>query len=333
MGKSSAPSAPDPYQTAQAQEQYGTQAALYGQQLNATNSVTPYGSTTWSETGGANGVAPQFTQTTQLTPQQQAILNQQQTNSQQQVSLANKVLGNAQGTLGQPLNFQTSVSGPSAQLAPNTSNVPGIVGQNDLQAYQQQSQNAAYQNEMQYLQPQEQQQQEQLDAQLRNSGAQPGTPAYDNAMKLLTNQTQQANESAYNNSYQTGLAAQQAEYGESANTNQQLYSQDLQSQQAYNAAAGQQFSQNLQGAGFSDSAIQQLQDQYLQDYGTLAGASVINPQASAGSGASVSAPNIMQAFENQYQGQLAQYNSNIASQNADIGAAASIAAASISSGF
>ena len=66
MGKGSAPSAPDPYASAAAQYQYGTQAADYSKGLNATNVVTPTGSTTWSQSpagvptaGGApTGPAP-----------------------------------------------------------------------------------------------------------------------------------------------------------------------------------------------------------------------------------------------------------------------------------
>src|SRR5579872_2281166 len=49
MGKGNAPSAPDPYQVAQAQYLYGTGTANYNAGLNAIDQVTPYGSTTWSE--------------------------------------------------------------------------------------------------------------------------------------------------------------------------------------------------------------------------------------------------------------------------------------------
>lgn len=50
MGKS-APEAPDPYATAQAQAGFNQQTALTQQALNMVNQVTPYGSLTYSQTG------------------------------------------------------------------------------------------------------------------------------------------------------------------------------------------------------------------------------------------------------------------------------------------
>lgn len=271
MGKGSAPSAPDPYASAQAQEMYGEAAAGYNKALNSTNVVGPTGSTTYNVTGtGPNG-APQYTQTNALSAPQQALLSGQE----------NLGLG-GQAAAGTALNTfqQTQQNNP----LPNT-------GQ--LQDFGQQAQQAAYKTATASMDPHWDQQQEQMDASLRNSGAQPGTPAYDNAMKSF-----QADRSS-----------------------------------AYGQAENQAFGQGLNAQGQMISQIGQEQQIPLSEYQSLMGGSQptgisggAGGSGSAGQG-SVSAPDIMSAFNNQYQGQLAGYNANVASTNADVGALGTLAAA------
>ncbi len=249
MGMGSAPSAPDPYQSARAQYQYGTQAADYNKTLNSTNVVGPTGSTTYNVTGmGPNG-APQYTETQQLSAPQQALLT-----GQQNLGLA------GQGAAGNALNTynQTQQNNP----LPNT-------GQ--LQDFGQKAQQAAYGAATADMDPHWNQQQEQMDASLRNSGAQPGTPAYDNAMKSF-----QADRSS-----------------------------------AYGQAENQAFGQIP-----------------LNEYQSLMGGAQVQgaPSSTPGQG-TVNTPDIMSAFNNQYQGQLAGYNANVASSNADVGALGTLAAA------
>ena len=333
MGKGSAPSAPDPYQSAGAQFQYGTQAAAYNKALGNTNTVGPTGSTTYQQTGtGAYG-APEYTQTTTLNPQQQQILNEQEANSIASGQTAGSVAGQAQKNLESPITgFSTSVAPTSVQGQINTSGVSAIPGANDLSGFTQQAQDASYKNQTQYLDPQFSQGQEQLDAQLRNSGAQPGSTAYDNAMLNFNNQKQQAYQSADNNAVQQGLAEQQALYGEGANTNQQEFGQAAAEQQGANSAAGQQFGQELEGAGFGNQASTALRDLPLNEYDALEGGlGTSGPSfglgGSGGSGSGgVSAPDIMSAFNNQYAGQLANYNAGVSTTNAGIGALSSLAA-------
>jgi hypothetical protein len=329
MGKSSsAPAAPDPYQSAQAQYQFGTQAAAYNKALGAGTTIGPTGQQTMRQTGtDPNTGAPIYTNTTSLSPAQQAIFNLQQANQTTSGQTAAGLAGQAQRSLGQPL--PGNVAPTSVQMGINTANVPGIIGAGDLNNFTRQQQQAAYANQTQYLDPQFGQQKEQLDAQLQNAGAHPGDPAYNNAMTLFNNQKQQAYQSAFNNSQQTGLAAQQALYGESANTNQQMFGQSAAEQQAANAAAGQQYGQELQGLQTQLA----LRDQPLNEYNAAEGGVSANlpsfglgGSGGGGGGGAVSAPDIMQAFQNQYQGQLAGYNANVASTNADVGAGASLAA-------
>jgi hypothetical protein len=169
-------------------------------------------------------------------------------------------------------------------------------GQNGL--FGEQAMKAAYGTETAAMDPHWTQNQEQLDASLRNSGATPGTPAYDNAMQAF--QADRSN--------------------------------------AYSQAENQAFGQGLQAQGQEISDVNQAQGGPIANYLSLVGS---NPAGAAavggvsggsgggGNGGGVGAPNIMQAFENQYQGQLAGYNANVSSQNADLGALASVAAAFI----
>jgi hypothetical protein len=330
VGKSSAPAAPDPYTSAAAQYQYGTEAAAYNKALGSGTTVTPTGTTSEVQTGvNPQTGAPIYTTTEALSAPQQQILGEQQGGEITSGATAENLAGQAQKQLqsGVPQNVaQTPV-----QMGINTSGIPGIPGANDLSGFTEQAQQAAYNTQEQYLQPQIQQQQQQLDAQLRNEGAQPGSEAYNNAMENFNLQTQQEQQGAENAAVNQGLTEQQALYGEGANTNQQQFGEATAEQQAANQAAAQQFGQEEQGLG-SEIQLQQLP---LEEYNALE--TGVNPSLpsmglTGSGGSSVSAPNIEQAFQNQYQGQLAGYNANTASTNADVGAAATIASAYAMSG-
>lgn len=301
MGKSAAPSAPDPYQSAAAQYQYGTQAAAYNTALQRPNVVTPYGSTSWavapgsSPQGGggfqgggnpgdfpvggnpgggsyggggggpvASSIPPQYTETQALSPAEQQLLGTREAATQQ--------------------------AGTAAQAGMANNPLP-TAGQN--QQFGDQARQAAYGYATSTLDPYWGEQQRQLDSSLRNSGATPGTPAYDNAMTQFHTQRNQAYSQAENASFGQGLEAQ-----------------------------GQQISD-----------IGQLRGIPLNEYTALSTGGQIAPGGGGGgAGAgSVGSPNIMDAFQNQYQGQLGAYNANVASTNTDIGTAAAVIAQIIAS--
>lgn len=260
----------------------------------------------------------EYTTTQNLSPQEQQILGEQQGGQIISGATGENLADQAQNSLeaGVPQNAQAT----PVQMGINTSGVPGIAGAGNLGGFTGEAQQAAYNTGEMYLQPQIQQQQQQEDATLRNEGAQPGTPAYNNAMENLNLQQQQEQEGVENTAVNQGLTEQQALYGESANTNQQLFGEAATQQQAANQAAAQQFGQEEQGLG-SQIQLQQLP---LQEYSELEGGlspSLPSMGLTGSGGASTNAPDIMSAFQNQYQGQLAGYNANVASQNADLGAA------------
>lgn len=71
------PSAPDPYQTANAQTASNVATATAQSKLNAVNQNTPQGSLNYTESTWADGT-PRLTATTTLSPQQQATFDQTQ---------------------------------------------------------------------------------------------------------------------------------------------------------------------------------------------------------------------------------------------------------------
>lgn len=335
MGKPSAPEAPNPYQSAQAQYQYGTEAATYGKALNDTNTITPTGSTSFQQTGtDPTTGAPITTETTKLSPEQQAILSGEQGAQIGELGAAPGALASYQraaaaGTPGiAPVQY-----GPQGNIQPvqgqiNTSGVPGIVSPMSAEDY---GQSKALAGEMAALQPGQKAQFEQLDASLRNSGNLPGSPAYNQAMSQLQAQIGGQDTQAAGAAITAGTGLEQALYGESANTNQQLFGEAAQKGQFANTAEGQQFGQGLQRSQFSNEAGGTALADYAQQLGiplndlqTLIGNPVSSPSAPAAVAQGVSTPDIMSAFQNQYQGQLNAYNAEVGQQNALYGDAATL---------
>jgi hypothetical protein len=218
-----------------------------------------------------------------------------------------------QTTVGGPqAPVQTSV-GPSGPI--QTSVGPGgpiqsAVNTNFGQQVQQ-AQNAAYQQQTQYLNPQYTQARQQLTQQLADQGIQPGTEAYDRATGDLDRQQQMAYQSAQSSAVAAGNAQQQALFGESlgagtfanqaqaqgygqgvtsgtfANTaQQQQYAQQLANMQATNQAAGQLFGQGVTGTQLANQAQNQMFGQGLQNANlynqAVLGAAGQNAQAQAG---------------------------------------------------
>ena len=259
--------------------------------------------------------APNWTENVNLSPAQQQLLNLQEGTQISSGMTGQNLAGQAAQNLSAPITstpIQTSI---------DTSGVAAIPGASDLSGFTTQAQNAALQQQTQYLDPQFNQEQEQLQAQLVNQGAQPGSAAYDNAMTLFNNQKQQAYQSASNNAVSEGLQEQQALYGEGANTNQQEFGEAATTQSANNTGAAQQLSQELQ---VRDQPLNELQTEY-----GLSNPNGVNTLASGASGGagSASAPDILSAFNTSAQQQEANYNASVASANAQTGAEAGLASA------
>ena len=112
MGKK-APAAPDPYKTAAAQGGMNMDTAITQQFLNSGTQVNPWGTVATDVTGnntfvdsqGKTITVPKFTQTTTLSPEQQAIFNQSQAAEGNLAGIANEQSAFLKDYLNKPFEF------------------------------------------------------------------------------------------------------------------------------------------------------------------------------------------------------------------------------------
>lgn len=299
-GKGGAPSAPDPYVTTDAQSRLNKETALYNKALNAGNYSNPFGyQSTGVESIDPITGAPIYRTDVGVSGPLQGLL-----------SNAMGQAGSAQGMnpyLQESLRgFQGSLSGLSQDL--------GSLGQSltpqDAAQAQQRGQEAAYRAQTQYLDPQFAQREQSLQAQLAAQGLAPGSQAYSNAMLNFGNERQRAYSDAANQSVMTGS---------------QLGTQNLQNQLAgINTKAGLfgQIGGNIgQQAGLTGQQAQ-LSQIPLSQLGSLAS---LIPGYTGTAQSGMNPADIASAMNNQYQGQLGQYNARQQSSNANTAALAGLA--------
>lgn len=113
------PKAPDPYKTAAAQQATNVSTATAQQLLNQTDQVGPYGSVNYSQHGTASYTdpatgqvikIPQFTQTTTLSPEQQALLEQENAFDKASNQIAIDQTGRIKDVLSKPLDLNNEAT-------------------------------------------------------------------------------------------------------------------------------------------------------------------------------------------------------------------------------
>lgn len=162
-----APQPADPYAVAAAQQGTNLASLIDTQASQNVNQVTPTGSLTYQQTGtGPDGV-PTYTAIQQNSPAQQELLEL----SQQTQGIAS---GAASNILGD--SFDQYSKNPADLIGNMTSGTTkDLLGK-----------------ETSYLDPFFKDQTSQLDTQLRNQGIMPGTPAYDQQMRAVAANQNQA---------------------------------------------------------------------------------------------------------------------------------------------
>jgi hypothetical protein len=99
------PPPPDPTTSANAQSAANIQTAIANARLNRVNQTTPWGSISYTQgPPDANGV-PTYSSNISLSPQQQALLDQQQSGQLTRAQLANQILAQSGSTIAKPLDF------------------------------------------------------------------------------------------------------------------------------------------------------------------------------------------------------------------------------------
>ncbi len=165
-----APQAPDPYKTAQAQTASNVETATAQSKLNAVNQITPQGNLSYTESTWADGT-PRLTATTTYSPEQQALLGKTNTI---QSNLADTGITQSQ-RLGQLLSQPFSLDNDATE-----SRLMELGNKR--------------------LQPQLAQRRASTEQDLFNRGVRPGSEAYNNAMRSVT----EGENDAYNQLLLTG---------------------------------------------------------------------------------------------------------------------------------
>lgn len=329
----SAPNPTNPYEQAASEYGLATGTADYNAALNRTNSQNPLGGSTWQVTG-TDGTGPgEFGGYPTSFSAQNGAGGASATDSSAYggstpglgydgaanyggiYGLGSNQSGSGYTGSGAPIYTQTTSLGPqydSMLSTPiNTSNMPGVgqaidtsqipgmpgglnVSQNDLA-----TQNAEFQSEMGYLAPEEALAGEQTQSQLEAEGAMPGSAAYNTGESQLARNDTFQNTQAADQAIQMGNQEEQTLYG--------LGSESLQNQ----LGLGSTELQNTESARMAP----------ISEYDALNGG--------ASTPVSAATPDIAGAFNQQYQGALAGYNANVASNNATTSALGGLASAGI----
>lgn len=177
MGKD-APEAPDPYAVAQAQSKSNKETAQEQARLAMTGQVNPFGSISYvRDPSSPSG----YRQVTELSPEQQALLQQSQDltaqyggNTAQQFGLVSDALNRAGTSLSQPFDLNAA---RGTEIS-------------DMQKT--------------FLDPQWDQRSEALRTQLLNRGIRDGSQEYDTAMRQFGQQRDDAYSKMYLDAYQLG---------------------------------------------------------------------------------------------------------------------------------
>lgn len=358
MGKSSpqAPAAPDPTATANAQSQSNINTANATASLNHTNQYTPWGSEVYSSTKNPDGTQ-QWSSNISLSPDQQKLLDAQNGQSLGLSNLATSQLGNVKDALANPVNFNNA---PNVQNNPLTSSVtpgnlqnqvdmrgvPKLVGGDALAGAMRDNQGAAYKQQSAYLDNNYAQKQHDLENQLVQQGVTQNSDAWNRAVNNLGEQRTFDYNNAFNNSFSTGLAANNQLYNQGLSSNQNAYGQALGNANFANGAQAQQFSQGLANAGLNNQTAAQafsqssadraraLNEQQQQQQIPLnllnalrTGSQVTSPSFGSTPQGNVGNTDIASLYNNQYNGQLAGVNGQIATNNANTQGMVGLAAA------
>lgn len=179
MGKASAPTAPDPTATANAQTASNKETAIAQANLNQVDQVNPTGSLKYTQIGTNADGTPKYQATTTYAPKAQGIYDAGQNTQQNLANVAQEQSGRIGGLLNAPLDF----SAQKQYLEGLTSGALDKSWAKD---------------------------QASLDTKLSNQGIKLGSTAYDRAQNEFGVTKSDAYNSANVNNYNTALQSQMA---------------------------------------------------------------------------------------------------------------------------
>ena len=315
----SAPPAPDPYATSQAQTQSNQATAAYNAAINRGNTYTPYGSSTYTTRTDPTTGAPVYDQTISLTPDTQALLDQQMAQDRQLGNISQGMMGQVENAYRNPIDTSklpglTGAVGdnlPALQSTLDTGNLPALLGADDLLGARKQVQDALYQRNTAMLDPEWQQREERARTLLANQGVVQGSEAWNNEMDRLTRSRSADYTRAREGSILQGLGEMTGLSDMARGNRSQLMSEAIARYGANNDARQQGLQQQIAAGNFGNQSRAQgmqellaLRNQPLNEFNALRSASQVEaPQFSGPSSVSMAntdvAGNINQAYTNQ----------------------------------
>lgn len=304
-----APAAPDPVATAKAQTESNVNTGVANTVMGNANEIGPYGNVTYNQIGSQNvgGVdVPRFERVTQLSPDQQRILelnNQFDIGSGQ---LANSQVDRLKGILDTPI----SADNLATQRADGMISAPQFskMQENDWSQDRQRVEDAM----MARMNPQIERDRAALENRLANQGIRPGSEAFREAIALADRQTNDLR-------LQTVLAGGQEQ--------SRLAGLDQSRLGFNNSAEAQNFSGQIDARNFQNATREaelaeqmRLRTQPINEITALmSGSQVQTPQAAQYRPGTVASTDVAGITQQNYQNQLAAYNQKVAQQNAMLG--------------
>lgn len=359
MGKKSgpsAPTAPDPVATAQAQATANKDAAITQANLNRVDQVTPQGSLTYTQQKNADGTGatnadgtPRYTQTQTYSQGEQAKYDQANQVANALGGLAVNNIGRVQDAQATPFNYdgipgvRYGANGGPIQTDLDYSGLTKLPGTDDFGAEGKRMSDAVYSQAASRLDPRFAQSDSDREAKLAAQGISNNSDAYrreiDNGAREKTDAYNQAQYSAT----QAGADEQSRLFGLSMQARTQGQNEVDQQGAFHNTAQGQAFNQDAANVAMQNSGRQQTIEQNaylrnlpLQDIATLlgTGGGAQSPDFNPVSQVGVAAPDYMGQVNSNYAQQMQQYNAAQANRSAGLGsifgAAGTLGAAFIS---
>jgi len=284
----SQPSAPNPYQTAGAQNQQNAFASQFGNVTSNINEQNPYGSVNYNLTGEqvpiygpsgeVTGYAPRTQRTTTLAPEQQQLLNLENQAKTNLGNVATEQSANLRSALNKPVDpsqwtpWQTSL--PQQDLRQDT----GVTDRSGIEKAMMESYNRS-------VAPAEQAQ----ETSLANRGLAPGSEGYAQMQRTRDDSRAEAARQAYLTSGSESRAAQAA-------------FNDVGTQRFNMNQAANSYLNNLRGAQMQEAY--QTRSQPINEITALmSGSQATIPQFQAFQGQPVAASNIGQYIQDNYRNQ------------------------------
>lgn len=329
MGKSSgsAPAAPDPVATSEAQANAFIKSAKESSKLNNLNQYSPYGNVTFDK--DADGVP--IAQRVSLSPEQQAAFDAQtQLQGTLSTAAANLAGSVPTGAFGLPTGLPDYTTGldmtgvPDYMSGIDFSQVPNMPGTGDFSADRQTYSKAMYDQAVDLMRPDMDRQVMDTRQMLADRGLPITGEAYNGEMDRVNRSQGAQLANIANQAVAAGAGEQSRLFGLGTQARNQGIGEQLQQgqvqQQARQGITGEQL-QNAQlgqqaRTGMTNEALM-LYNAPAQGVATLLGASPKTPTAQAGNiyTAGVQAPDVAGNIYNSYNAQMQAYNQRQQSNN------------------